>query len=65
MNLAFVCAFSGVEIVTSIATDADTLSRMINMKVSVWCPKCHEAHQIAASIAYLIPSCPHPTAVEG
>jgi hypothetical protein len=51
--LKYKCSKSGLQVTTNIETDDDTLTTMERMKISVWCPHCERAHQIAAKEAYV------------
>jgi len=49
------CPESSEEVTTAIETEANVLVRMcaMDLRLSVWCPRCMSGHQIKALDAYL------------
>ena len=51
--LVFTCPKSGQDIVSGINTDSTSLSRVGQLPVNVFCPKCGQVHRLTAKAGRL------------
>lgn len=46
--LVFTCPYTGRDIVSGINTDLESLSHVLQLPVSLFCPHCGKVHRLAA-----------------